>query len=388
MNISYLDKTGLSNVWNKAKSLFANKSDVETELNKKFELPSGGAENDVLTKTASGIVWKSASTSADDSSKGYGTSYIDGDIDSTRIDYMVNVTNTVDRNRGITASYDGTNGSQNYSTFRKVVFSFTETGVYKISLNLTYKDRNAGDDEFDANHIGGTYTSGYRYIIYPRYTKPYALPTILSSASGSTISTGTYEDIFSVTDATQKLTMLMVPAYGDSIGIQYKIIKIANLGGALGTFFTGKYQARNSKDLLEASPLGYYTGSGSKIKFINEFSAGGITASVSGAKLTVNLPSDYLYKMSIAYSTNSDASGTSHDWTINYKFPYDEQKSILFNNSSSWDPSNNSTYTVSYDEYRVNTSGQVLTATLKPLIATAPAPITLRVNITALEKYT
>ena len=388
MNISYLDKTGLSDVWNKAKSLFANKSDVETELNKKFELPSGGAENDVLTKTASGIVWKSVSASADDSSKGYGTSYIDGTIDSTRDSRKVNVTNTVDRNRGITASYNGTNGSQSYPTFRKVVFSFTETGVYKISLNLTYWDRSAGSDEYDVNHIGGADGSGYRYIIYPGYTNPYALPTTFSSASGSTISTGTYEDIFSVTDATQKLTMLMVPASYDSIDTEYKIIKIANLGGALGTFFTGKYKAQNSRDLLEASPLGYYTGSGSKIKFINEFSAGGITASVSGAKLTVNLPSDYLYKMSIAYSTISSTSDNKNDWTINYKFPYDKQKSILINEYGSWDPSNNNTYTVSYDDYRVNTSGQVLTVTLKPLNASGNDTITLKVNITALEKYT
>lgn len=380
---SYLDKNGLTILWNKAKNIFANKSD----LNGKIDIPSGGNENDVLTKTSSGIVWKSVSASADDSSKGYGTSYIDGDIDSTRNSHKVNVTNTVDRKRGITASYDGTDGSESYSTFRKVVFSFTETGVYKISLNLTYLDRSAGSDEYDANHIGGSDDYGYRYIIYPGYTNPYALPTILSSTSGSTISTGTYENIFSVTDTTQKLTMLMVPASYDSIGTEYKIIKIANLGGALGTFFTGKYRAQNSKDLLEAMPLGYYTGSGSKIKFINEFSAGGITASVSGAKLTVNLPSDYLYKISIAYSTASSSSDNKNDWTINYKFPYDKQKSILINDSSSWDPSNNSTYTVSYDEYRVNTSGQVLTATLKPLNASGNTGITLSVNITALEKY-
>lgn len=383
----YLDSSGLSTLWNKAKAAFANKAEIETELNKKFELPSGGAENDVLTKTASGIVWKSASASADDSSKGYGTSYIDGDIDSTRNAYKVNVTNTVDRKRGITASYNGTNGSENYSTFRKVVFSFAETGVYKISLKLTYVNRSAGEDGSDANHIGGSSNSGYRYIIYPRYTNPYALPTILSSTNGSTISTGTYENIFSVTDTAQTLIMLMVPTYNDSISTQYKIIKIANLGGALETFFTGKYWAQNSKDLLEAGPLGYYTGSGSKIKFINEFSAGGITASVSGAKLTVNLPSDYLYKMSIAYSTASNTSDNKNDWTIKYKFPYDNEKSILINDSSSWDPSNNMTYTVSYDEYRVNTSGQALTATLKPLNASGNTGITLQVNITALEKY-
>ena len=53
----YLNKEGLSRLWNKAKAAFADKTDTENELNKKFVLPSGGETGQVLQKTASGTGW-------------------------------------------------------------------------------------------------------------------------------------------------------------------------------------------------------------------------------------------------------------------------------------------------------------------------------------------
>lgn len=53
----HLDEEGLSQVWSKAKNKFADKETTEAELIKKFELPSGGTEGQVLTKTSSGASW-------------------------------------------------------------------------------------------------------------------------------------------------------------------------------------------------------------------------------------------------------------------------------------------------------------------------------------------
>lgn len=56
---NYLDKTGLSQLWEKAKAAFADKTTTQTELDKKFELPSGGNNGQVLSKTDSGTAWVS-----------------------------------------------------------------------------------------------------------------------------------------------------------------------------------------------------------------------------------------------------------------------------------------------------------------------------------------
>lgn len=55
----YLDNAGLSQLWSKAKTAFADKSTTETELAKKFELPEGGTDGQILTKTSSGTEWTS-----------------------------------------------------------------------------------------------------------------------------------------------------------------------------------------------------------------------------------------------------------------------------------------------------------------------------------------
>ena len=53
----YLNKEGLSQLWNKAKAAFADKTETTTELNKKFELPSDGDEGQFIKKTSSGTEW-------------------------------------------------------------------------------------------------------------------------------------------------------------------------------------------------------------------------------------------------------------------------------------------------------------------------------------------
>lgn len=54
---NYLDKTGLSQLWEKAKAAFADKITTQTELDKKFELPSGGSNGQILAKASSGVRW-------------------------------------------------------------------------------------------------------------------------------------------------------------------------------------------------------------------------------------------------------------------------------------------------------------------------------------------
>ena len=57
MAIQYFDKIGLAQLWNKARAAFADKTTTQTELDKKFELPSGGNNGQVLSKTDSGTAW-------------------------------------------------------------------------------------------------------------------------------------------------------------------------------------------------------------------------------------------------------------------------------------------------------------------------------------------
>lgn len=57
-DIEYLNKNGLTRVWNKAKNKFADAATTTAELNKKFVLPSGGSVGQVLTKTSSGTAWQ------------------------------------------------------------------------------------------------------------------------------------------------------------------------------------------------------------------------------------------------------------------------------------------------------------------------------------------
>lgn len=59
---NYLNKTGLTKLWTKAKAAFADKESTNTELAKKFELPSGGTTGQILTKTDDGTNWSDPSS--------------------------------------------------------------------------------------------------------------------------------------------------------------------------------------------------------------------------------------------------------------------------------------------------------------------------------------
>ena len=59
---NYLNKTGLTKLWTKAKAAFADKESTNTELVKKFELPSGGTTGQILTKTDDGTSWSNPSS--------------------------------------------------------------------------------------------------------------------------------------------------------------------------------------------------------------------------------------------------------------------------------------------------------------------------------------
>lgn len=59
---NYLNKTGLTKLWAKAKAAFADKESTNTKLAKKFELPSGGTTGQILTKTDNGTNWSDPSS--------------------------------------------------------------------------------------------------------------------------------------------------------------------------------------------------------------------------------------------------------------------------------------------------------------------------------------
>lgn len=58
----YLNKQGVAKLWDKSKEKFADKVSTTSELNKKFELPSGGSTGQILTKTDSGTSWEDPSS--------------------------------------------------------------------------------------------------------------------------------------------------------------------------------------------------------------------------------------------------------------------------------------------------------------------------------------
>lgn len=109
----YLNKTGLSQLWNKAKAAFADKTNTENELSKKFELPSGGEEGQFLMKTSGGTGWGVPSTSSEDSNEFldtffFGSLYADDTYTTTRTLVVASSNNITASGLTITLPKEGT----------------------------------------------------------------------------------------------------------------------------------------------------------------------------------------------------------------------------------------------------------------------------------------
>ena len=386
MNISYLDKTGLNEVWEKAKDSFADKVNVENELSKKIELPSGGSEGDYLIKTSSGVGWGSGSSSSDPS-EGYMGAYISGKLSSYRSDYRTYATYTSDMNYGISMSTQGTSGSQQVSTYPYARFTFSSTGLYQIKTVVTDNNTNA---TFGSRINGGTDTHcGIRTITFPGDT----LPTPLHHTNPSTDKQTTNEFIFAVNNVSETLSLMLIPYYDTQISATFEIKKLENLGGA-DLYFKGRYMAQTSRNGLQEAFFGTtYRVDIASTNIYNHIISNGITSSLSDSILTLTLPVNYLYKININFSCESlTDSDNDSQWDIGVQFPYGTLTDIKLNTTNSnsiyeWWSNKGLDLTFNFDEVRTIEQNRLLKVQLKPLVYSGLHTKYCNVDVQSIEKF-
>lgn len=182
-----LDEEGLSQVWSKAKNKFADKETTETELNKKFELPSGGSTGQILTKTDSGTSWE------DPSSGNFEIA-----TDSEFIAYTGLSINPLATPwpllQGISLNINSDNATDYKNEYAKYVgnIRFIDVGSYK---NVPFRLMGICDDtKSDGNPTFLSFVSEYvfepnTYPVYPHGgAKPYPSYTTLRSKIQSYLS--------------------------------------------------------------------------------------------------------------------------------------------------------------------------------------------------------
>ena len=185
---NYLNKTGLTKLWTKAKAAFADKESTNTELAKKFELPSGGTTGQILTKTDNGTSWSNPSS---------------GDLEVATDSEFVNYTgleiNPLTTSwsvlQGISLNITSDNATDYKSEYGKYVgnIRFIDVGSYK---NVPFRLLGICDDtKSNGNPTFLSFVSEYvfepnTYPVYPYggATKPYPSYTKLRSKVQSYLS--------------------------------------------------------------------------------------------------------------------------------------------------------------------------------------------------------
>ena len=385
MNISYLDKTGLNEVWEKAKDSFADKVNVENELSKKIELPSGGSEGDYLIKTSTGVGWGNGSSN--DPSSGYMEAYISGYLNSYRNNYKTYATYTSRINYGVSMSTKGTSGSEQVATYPYASFKFDTKGLYQITTVVT--DGNTNGNFQDHINGGSDISCGIRTITFPGHT----LPTPLKHTSTLVDDQTTNEFIFVVNSTSQTLSLMLTPYYDTSIYAEFEIKKLANLGGA-DLFFKGRYSAQTSSIGLHESFFGttYRVDTNSKNVY-NRILSNGISSSLNDSTLQITLPVNYLYKININFSCSSSTDSDSDSkWDIGIQLPYGVMTNIKLNTTGSsseyeWRADQGQDLTFSFDELRTIETNRVLKVQLKPLQYSGLHEKHVDIDIQSIEKF-
>lgn len=385
----YLNKAGLSHLWEKAKAKFADKSTTETELNKKFELPSGGSSGNFLAKTDSGTEWKNVELSGSDPSQGYAEDYISGTIDATRVYYELTVQykDGLLSWGGITKAIVGNNGGTTYNKYRYLKFSFSSTGLYCIKVNLSeYYNSNR---TADINNYTSVDNAGVRSITFPGNSKPTPMKAIQSSSYVNT----TDEYIFAVNDISETLALRTVPMYNQSLSGNYEIKKIADLGGA-DPYFYAEYEAYDTTNGLYTNNIGYTrTSATDSSNPYNTIISNGITQNIASDDVAVIiLPANCLYSINIEFTTNKNNTDTYNSINLGIWLPYNTAiKQIRLNASSSgnyigWDPSVKNTLSFLYEEVRILNTEELIKIRMHPL-NNLSSSIGCKVSIKALEKF-
>lgn len=391
----YLNKVGLSRLWEKAKAKFADKSTTETELNKKFELPSGGNSGNFLAKTDSGTEWKNVELSGSDPSQGYAEDYISGTIDASRDSDGLRITYTDSLLNwgGIIKTIVGKNGATLYSSYRYLEFSFPSTGLYHIKVHLRESYSSSSVPNINGYINNNVSDDGVRSITFPGNSKPTPMNATYDHSTNYVISEDEY--IFAVNDISETLDLRTVPIYNNQLSGDYEIKKIANLGGA-DPYFYANYRAYDTTYGLYTDHIGYTRSNVYPYQSNNPYNtiiSNGITQSIASNDVAViTLPANCLYSINIVFSTNEQNTDNYNDINLGIWVPYNTAiKQIRLNASSSgnyikWDPSVNNTLSFLYEEVRILNAEELIKIRMHPLNELSYS-VNCKVSIKALEKF-
>lgn len=185
---NYLNKTGLTKLWTKAKAAFADKESTNTELAKKFELPSGGTTGQILTKTDDGTSWSNPSSG--DLEVAQDAEFIEHV--GLEINPMIATWSLL---RDISLNINSDNATNYKNEYTKYVgnIRFIDVGSYK---NVPFRLLGiCNDTKSDGNPTFLSFVSEYvfepnTYSVYPygEATKPYPSYTKLRSKVQSYLS--------------------------------------------------------------------------------------------------------------------------------------------------------------------------------------------------------
>lgn len=143
----YLDETGLSQVWNKSKTYFADKESVNSELSKKINFPLNGTDGQVLIKNGNTSKWGNIPSPeleyADNETL---IGYLNGDSVSITGNEPVSTSNLKTAYDNIISaiamvgkSITITGGEASYNTATSYNFRFPDNGERTITTNgLSY----------------------------------------------------------------------------------------------------------------------------------------------------------------------------------------------------------------------------------------------------------
>lgn len=143
MPYDYLNKNGLARFWNNVKNKFADKNETIVELNKKFEIPSGGNTGDVLFKNDSGYGWKAIESESDTRSvpEDYAKLYfkVDGKRNGSN-NYTYYAQYNAYPNRGTNYYFDNIAVEATYSSPYTTHIKASPNSYYLITVTILDRD--------------------------------------------------------------------------------------------------------------------------------------------------------------------------------------------------------------------------------------------------------
>lgn len=159
----YLDETGLSQVWNKSKTYFADKESVNSELSKKIDFPSNGNDGQVLIKNGNTSEWGNIPSPE--------LEYTDNE---TLIDYLNGDSVSITGNEPVSTSNLKTAYDNIISAIAMVGKSITIKGSeasYNSTTSCDFRFSDNGERTITANGLSYISTSERLNILVPNPCK-------------------------------------------------------------------------------------------------------------------------------------------------------------------------------------------------------------------------